>query len=167
MNEEQSRQEAMDRLGDLIQGIRTAMLTTMGPVGYPRSRPMATLAADFSGTIWFFTSVNSRKVGEIGQTPQVAVTYSSPGKESYVALTGEAAVVEDSARAHAMWNPLHKAWFTGPDDPTLRLVRIDVHEAEYWDTPGGKIASFLQLAKAAITGDRKDMEDDNVKVRLN
>ena len=83
-----------------------------------------------------------------------------------MALTGEATVVEDSARAHAMWNPLHKAWFTGPDDPTLRLIRIDVHEAEYWDTPGGKIASFLQLAKAAITGNREDMEDDNVKLRL-
>jgi len=41
-----------------------------------------------------------------------------------------------------------------------------VHEAEYWDTPGGKIASFLQLAKAAITGNREDMEDDNVKLRL-
>jgi len=166
MKEAQTRQEAVERLGELIHGIRTAMLTTMSPGGYPRSRPMATLDAEFNGSIWFFTSVNSRKVEEIGLAPHVAVTYSSPGKESYVALTGEAAVVEDSARAHAMWNPLHKAWFTGPDDPTLRLIRIDVHEAEYWDTPGGKIASFLQLAKAALTGNREDMEDDNVKLRL-
>jgi hypothetical protein len=45
-------------------------------------------------------------------------------------------------------------------------IRIDVHDAEYWDTPGGKIASLLQLAKAAITGNREDMDEDNVKVRM-
>ena len=127
---------------------------------------MATQGGEFEGTLWFFTSADSRKVEEIGLAPNVAVTYSSPGRESYVALNGTAAVVEDSQRAHAMWNPAYKAWFTGPDDPTLRLIRVDVHEAEYWDTPGGKIASLLQLAKAAITGNRDDMDDDNVKVRM-
>ena len=166
MKEPQTREEAVGRLGELIHDIRTAMLTTMSSSGYPRSRPMATHDVEFEGTIWFFTSVHSRKVEEIGLAPHVAVTYSSPGKESYVALTGTATVVEDPARARDMWNPLHKAWFSGPDDPALRLIRIDVHDAEYWDTPGGKIASFLQLAKAAITGTREGMEDDNVKVRL-
>ena len=166
MKEAQTRTEAVERLGELIRDIRTAMLTTMTPGGSPHSRPMATQDANFAGELWFFTSVNSRKVKEISRAPSVAVTYASPGKESYVALTGTASVVEDSARAHAMWNPAYKAWFTGPDDPTLRLIRIDVHDAEYWDTPGGKIASLLQLAKAAITGDSKDMDDDNVKVRL-
>ena len=166
MKEPQTRQEQVERLGELIHGIRTAMLTTMSPSGYPRSRPMATHDVDFDGTLWFFTSVNSRKVEEIAQVPQVALTYSSPGKESYVALTGAASVIEDPARAHAMWNPFHNAWFTGPDDPTLRLIRVDVQDAEYWDTPGGKIASLLQLAKAAVTGKREDAEGDNVKLRL-
>ena len=166
MSEVQTRQEAVERLAELIHDIRTAMLTTTSESGYPRSRPMATQDEEFSGTLWFFTSANSRKVGEIGRTPNVAVTYSSPGRESYVSLTGTATVVEDSARAHEMWNPAYKAWFTGPDDPTLRLIRVDVHDAEYWDTPGGKIASMLQLAKAAITGKRGGMDDDNVKVKL-
>ena len=75
-------------------------------------------------------------------------------------MSGRAQVVNDRVRARDLWSPILKAWFDGPDDPDLRLIRIDVEHAEYWNTPGGKIASLFSLVKGAITGDGERMNRD-------
>ena len=153
--------DGVRKIAEMIKGIRTAMLVTNTEGGVPRSRPMSTQDVDFDGTVWFFTGVDTRKAQEIARNPTVAVTYASSGKETYVSLTGRAELVDDRARIREYWNPFLKAWFDGPDDPSLRLLKVDISEAEYWDTPGGKIASLYQIAKAAIAGDASDMEEDH------
>ncbi len=161
-----SHEDGMRKVAEMIKGIRTAMLVTNSEHGVPRSRPMSTQDVDFDGALWFFTGVDTRKVREIARNPTVAVTYASSGKETYVSLTGQAALVDDRALIREYWSPFLKAWFDGPDDPSLRLLRVDVAEAEYWDTPGGKIASLYQIAKAVITGDTRDMEEDHGSVSV-
>jgi general stress protein 26 len=161
-----SMQDGIQKVGELIKDIRTAMLVTLTAGGQPRSRPMATQDSEFDGSLWFFTSAESRKVAEIARNPVVAVTYASSGKESYLSLTGRAEVLNDRARIEELWNPWLKAWFEGPDDPSLRLIRVEATEAEYWDTPGGKVASLLQIVRAVVTGDASDMEADNQTVRF-
>ena len=45
------------------------------------------------------------------------------------------------------------AWFPdGPDDAGIVLLRVDAASAEYWDNPGGKIATALSSARAKVTG---------------
>ena len=34
------------------------------------------------------------------------------------------------------------------------LIRVDGESAEYWDTPGGRIATAISFAKAKLTGHR-------------
>ena len=60
-----------------------------------------------------------------------------------------------------LWNPLLRAWFAGPDDPTIRLIRVQVDAAEYWETPGGKVASLISMLKAAVSGNRPDTSGEN------
>ena len=124
--------DAVRKIAEMIKGIRTAMLVTNTEGGVPRSRPMSTQDVDFDGTVWFFTGVDTRKAQEIARNPTVAVTYASSGKETYVSLTGRAELVDDRARIREYWNPFLKAWFDAPDDPSLRLLKVDISEAEYW-----------------------------------
>ena len=152
------------KVAGLIRDIRTCMLVTVDRDGRPHSRPMATQEADFDGTVWFLTDIDSHKVFEVAQKPMVAVTYASPGKESYVSLTGVASLQNDRELVHRFWNAFMKAWWDGPDDPRIRVLRVDVEQAEYWDTPGGKVASLFALAKAAITGKPAHQDNEMGKV---
>jgi general stress protein 26 len=148
--------EARDRLARLLKGIRVAMLVTTGPDGRLRSRPMSTQEVDFDGTLRFFTDAGSSQAEDIRRDPRVHLTYASTGSENYIAVNGRARVMDDRAQIREMWTPILKAWFEGPEDPDLRLIEIDVVDAEYWDSPGGKIGSLLSIAKAIVTGEPDD-----------
>ena len=50
-------------------------------------------------------------------------------------------------------NTFAEAWLPGgPDNPDAVLLRVDVEEAEYWDTPGSTVASLISFAKTKLTG---------------
>ncbi len=161
-----SRAENITKIGELIKDIRIAMLGTIDQRGWPNSRPMATQGDDFNGTLWFFTDRNSPKVHDVANNPHVNVVYMKSGSESYLSLIGTAEVDNDRDRMRSLWSPWMKAWFDSAEDPDLCLLRVSVDEGEYWDTPGGKVASLFSLVKGAITGDAGDMESDHGRVKL-
>jgi len=154
------------KVAELIKDVRIAMLVTIGADGKPHSRPMSTQEADFDGSVYFLTDIESAMVMEIATNPTVAVAYSSPGKETYVSLTGHAEVLNDRERIRDFWSAFMKAWWDGPEDPRIRVLRVDIEQAEYWDTPGGKVASLLALVKSAVTGKNADQDNDHEKVRI-
>lgn len=48
-----------------------------------------------------------------------------------------------------------EGWFPqGPDDPSVVVIKVTGETAEYWDTPGGLVASVLSLVKVKTTGKR-------------
>ena len=56
-----------------------------------------------------------------------------------------------------LWNPFVEAWLPqGPTDPSVVLIKVDGHTAEYWDTHGSKVASLISFAKTKLTGERYD-----------
>lgn len=157
----------IEKIAELVKDIRTAMFITIDAHGAFHGRPMSTQHTAFDGTLWFFTGEHSRKVREIAANPRVCVSYAATSDESYLSVTGRAAVVDDRSMAKELWNPFLRAWFTGPDDPSLRLVRVDAEEAEYWESKGGKIASMIMVLKAAITGDQdREMNNEHARVKL-
>jgi general stress protein 26 len=124
----------MKRLATMIRGINVAMLTSMNADGSLRSRPMVSSDAEFEGTLWFFTQAGSEKVAEIDLHPRVNLSYVSASEHRYVSLSGRAATVDDPEKMKKLWSPAHRTWFPqGLDDPDLRLLRIEVERAEYWD----------------------------------
>ena len=140
------------KVAELLGASRIAMFTTRAPDGVLTSRPMAVQEVEFDGDLWFFADAGSRKVAHIGADPQVNVTIGSGS--SWVSFTGVASVVRDDARKRDLWNAVVEAWFPdGPDAEHVVLLRVDGLSAEYWDTPGGRVASLISFAKAKLTGE--------------
>ena len=159
------RQESIEKLKQLIEGIDFCMLTTVDG-GYFRSRPMSTQEFEFDGNLWFFTSENTHKVAEIQQDDRVNVAYSKPEDSRFVSVSGRGRIVKDRAKIEELWNPVLKAWFPdGLEDPTLCLLRVSVEEAEYWDQPSGRIVQALGFVKALATGSEMDT-GENEKIRF-
>jgi general stress protein 26 len=147
-----NRQESIEKLKELIMDIDFCMLTTIDE-GYLRSRPMSTQEFEFDGDLWFFTSDNTHKVEEIEKDNRVNVAYSKSSNDTYVSVSGRAEMSKDRAKIEELWSPVLKAWFPeGLEDPHLCLLKVSVEQAEYWDTPSGKIVQMLGFVKALATG---------------
>ena len=169
MSEQTGRDEAIKKVGELIDDIHFAMLTTAEPDGSLRSRPMATHqdhGKGFDGVLWFFTKDDSGKIDEVQQDKHVNLAFSSPEKSKYLSVTGVATLVRDEAKAKELWTSKYLPWFPkGLDDPDLALLRVDVSKAEYWDTPGGAVVYVVGLVKALTTG-KPHKPGDHAKVDL-
>ena len=153
---EDKREESIEKLKSLTEGIDFCMLTTING-GQLRSRPMSTQEFDENGDLWFFTSDDTHKVEEIERDSRVNVAYSKPEDNVYVSVAGKAQLVKDKEKIEELWNPILKAWFPkGLDDPTLALLKISVEEAEYWDSPSSTIVQLVGFVKALVTGKSAD-----------
>ena len=157
MNQQQVNTDGISKLGEMIKDIKVAMLTTMEPDGTLRSRPMMVQEVEFDGDLWFFTAASSPKVQEAQQANRVNVSFAAPDDQRYVSLSGQASLVRDRRKIEELWNPLFKAWFPdGVDDPDLALLKVSVNQAEYWDSPSGKMVAIAGFVKALATGERME-----------
>ncbi len=141
------------KLGEMIHDIKYAMLTTIDDGGALRSRPMATQTKTFEGELWFFTRASAPKVDEVEHDHHVNVSYSHPGDQRYVSVSGLAKLVRDPKKNEEHWTPAMKAWFPkGPDDPETAMLQVVVDKAEYWDTGSSAMVHLVGFVKAAVTG---------------
>ena len=160
-----TREESVKKLGALIKDIQMAMLTTIDG-GALRARPMATQDSEFDGELWFFTSDKTHKVAEIEKDNRANVSYSKPNDNVYVSVSGAVSIVKDREKIEELWNPAYKAWFPdGLDDPTICLLKINVEQAEYWDSPSSTIVHIVGFVKALVTGERAQ-GGENEKITL-
>lgn len=145
------------KLIELMKDQWIAMLTTTGGDGTLRSVPMARQEVDPAAELWFITARDTQHVRDIQARPRVGLTFS--GRDSWVALHGTATVVDDRDRLAELWNTFAEAWLPGgPDDPDATLLRVDLESGEYWDTPGGRVASLISFAKTKLTGETYDAD---------
>jgi general stress protein 26 len=148
------KKDPIAHLGELIHGIKVAMMTTVEADGSLRSRPMWTHDTDFDGQLWFFTREHSPKVDEVERDHHVSLAYADPTRDRYVSVSGRARLVLDKEKARELWNPTLKAWFPqGLDDPELALLCVDVTKAEYWDSPNSRMVQLMGFVKATLTGE--------------
>ena len=152
--------DGQKKLLEVIGDIPIAMLTTFGPEG-PRSVPMARQEVDPGAELWFITARDTAHVDAIRAEPRVALTFSA--RDAWAATYGRASVVDDRAKLEELWNTFAEAWLPGgPEDPNATLLRVDLEHGEYWDTPGGTVASLISFAKTKLTGDTYDAEHGSV-----
>ncbi len=145
------------RLVELMRDMPIAMFTTLGGESGARTVPMARQEVDASAEMWFITARSTEHTRDLAADPRVALSFSS--RSAWVALTGTAYVVDDTAKLKELWNTFAEAWLPGgPEDPEALLIRVDVERAEYWDTPGGNVASLISFAKTKLTGDTYDTD---------
>jgi len=152
------------KVAELLKDQRFGMLTTTDSDGTLMSRPMAMQEVEFDGDLWFFAARDSRKIAQLGAHPQVNVAVGS--SDTWISLTGTGVVVTDVAKKRELWNSVVEAWFPeGPDDDGVVLLKVAAESAEYWDSPGGRVATAISFAKAKLTGERYS-GGENEKVDL-
>ena len=150
------------KLVDLIDDMPIAMMTTYGADG-ARSVPMARQEVEPTAQLWFISARDTAHTRAIAENPTVSLTFSA--RDCWVAVSGRAAVVDDDAKLKELWNTFAEAWLPGgPEDPNAVLIRVDLEHGEYWDTPGGKVASLISFAKTKLTGDTYDADHGSVDV---
>lgn len=137
---------AIARLGELIQGIRVAMVTTTTPRGHLRSRPMMTQDSELDDELWFYIDWRSAIVDDITEHHQVGIVYTDQGKDRYVSVSGIGQVLKDQEQLVRHWNSRAAEWFpAGLEDPNLGLLRVQLEEAEYWDVAARSMVKLFGL----------------------
>lgn len=151
------------RVAELIKDFRFAMLTTRNAEGRLVAHPLTVQETEFDGDLWFLVSRSASFVDDLRRDDHAGVSLSS--NDSWVSLSGTAELVDDPAKVRELWSPTVEAWFTdGPDDPDVGLLKFSAESAEYWDSPGGKIASLFSFVKAKVTGEPYDAENEKVEL---
>lgn len=144
-----------EHLWKMIKGIRFGMFTTRHGNGHLHSRPMTTQnkAIEADESLWFFMSKKGDPVDDLKSEPMVNVAYADPGSDTYVSVSGTAAMIEDAEKKKQLWNKMNEAWFPGgPTDPDVALVQVQIAHANYWDVKESKIVQLFEMAKAVVTG---------------
>jgi general stress protein 26 len=155
-------------LAALVKDIKVAMLTTVARDGLLVSRPLHTRERDFDGDLYFFVGVDSDKVDELLQTPQVNLAYVSTGDNQYVSVAGEASIERDRAMIDELWNDtFDRLYFKGgKEDPSLVLLRVRALTAEVWTAGGNAVTRAFRFVKAQVTGDGRQIgEQHHVDLR--
>jgi len=153
----------VDRAWELMKKIGFAMLVTRDGEKL-RARPMSAYLERTENTIYFLTDARHHKDEEIAKNPSVNLSFADAGSQKYVSVTGTAVVSNDRARIKELFSTPAKAWWDSSDDPNIRVLRITLDDAEYWDSPHAMI-SYVKMATAAMTGTRPDI-GDNRKVAM-
>lgn len=123
-----------------------------------RSRPMAAHVCRAENCIYFLTDADSAKDEDIAARPQVNLAFAHPSKQSYVSLTGRAAVSDDREKIRELFSTPAKAWWDSPEDPSIRVLKVTPHDAQYWDS-GGTMRSYIKMAAAIATDSKPDLGD--------
>jgi general stress protein 26 len=145
------------KLVELMRDMYVAMFTTTSEDGTFEAVPMARQEVEPSAELWFITARDTRHVANLSARPHVGLTFSS--RDAWVSIHGTATVVDDRAKLEELWNTFAEAWLPGgPEDDNATLIRVDAEGGEYWDSPGGKVASLLSFAKTKLTGATYDAE---------
>lgn len=146
-----SSPEHKAKVWNLIKSIKVGMLATELS-GSLHARPMHIVQDEYDGTLWFFTSKTSSKVFEIRNDREVCLTFSSVESETYVSLTGSAAISQNRELIEKYWNPFVAAWFPGgKDDPEVALIEVHVRAGEHWDSTSSRTVQLFEIAKANVT----------------
>ena len=161
--------KARAHLWELIHDIRFAMFTTRHSNGHLHSRPMTTQNSklDEDSSLWFFMSRAGEPVADIASQPIVNLVYADPDEDTYVSISGTAAVVEDMAKKQQLWTKMAHAWFPGGvTDADLALVQVQITHANYWDIDESKIVQLFHMAKAAVTGKPPTQLGEHGEIRM-
>ncbi|MBV8898135.1 MAG: pyridoxamine 5'-phosphate oxidase family protein [Acidobacteriaceae bacterium] len=154
-----------DRVWDIIEKVGVAMLTTQFAGGL-RARPLEARPDREAGIIWFLTDVRSAKDDEVAASPDICLVFIDADEKAYLSITGRAETTRDPAKAADIWKSTDKVWWPGgPDDPTLRVLRVEPWTAELWDGPSSSAVAAFEFAKARITGTKPNL-GENRKVTV-
>jgi general stress protein 26 len=161
-----TEQDKIERVWDIIEEVGVGMLTTRFHGGL-HARPLEARPEREIGIIWFLTDSRSTKDNEIDAEHDVGLVFIDPKDKAYLSITARAHVLRDNEKAQKIWKTTDKLWWDGPEDPNLRVLRIDPQSAELWDGPSSRTVAAYEFIKSRLTGEKPNLgENRKVNVRL-
>lgn len=160
-----TKQNHISRAWDIIEKARIGMLTTQFAGGL-RARPLEARADRDAGLIWFVTDIGGAKDDEINADKNIGLIFIDEDTRAYLSITGRASVAHDTAKAKEIWKTTDDIWLQGgPDDPNVRVLRVEPITAELWDRPSRAAGAAFEFAKARLTGEKLNF-GENRKVTV-
>lgn len=158
-------EKKLDELYELIDEIEIALMTTRRPDGMLVTRPMATQEREPFADLWFVTSIDTHKIDELQNDPNISIGYYNDDTKEWVSVSGTATITQDRAKIKELYEPDWKAWFEdeggnrdgGPDDPRLALILVDAHTVTYLKSDQSRPRVLFEIVKGMVTGDTPDL----------
>ena len=94
-----------------------------------------------NGAIWFFT----RRDHPLARMGPATATFAGKGHEMFARFSGSLSEEASKERLDELWGQPIEAWFDGKDDPNLVLLRMDLGQAEIWNSDLGFIDNTRML----------------------
>jgi general stress protein 26 len=145
--------EAIPEIARIVKTIDTCMFATRDGDGILQARPMSNNGeVEWDGTSWFFAPSEGRLVAEIERDPECLTTYRADDRFAWVALSGEARIVQDDDAKRRLWLTELERWFpNGPEDPGVALIRFESTAARWWTDQGEGRADLRETAPEPIS----------------
>jgi general stress protein 26 len=148
--------EDLKHLRDLLAPFETCMLTTIGPGGVPRARPMSLVEVDGAADLLFAISMHSHAAQDLVRDKHALLTFQ--GRSHFVSVSGATTFRNDRLLIRRAWRESWRTWFPeGPEDPALSLLELTPQDVEAWDTSGmQQVKVLFEAVRAAIRGERPE-----------
>ena len=112
------------------------------------------------------TDIRGAKDDEINADQDIGLIFIDEDSRAYLSITGRASVTRDTAKAKEIWKKTDDIWLQGgPDDPNVRVLRLEPATAELWDGPSSAASAAFEFAKARLTGEKLNF-GENRKVTV-
>lgn len=157
--------DKLERLYELVQDIRIAMMTTRRRDGSLVSRPMATQRRADGAHFWFVTPQGRPRLQEVMADAHVNLAYTRANGREWVSVSGVARVSRDRSRIRELYEPTWKVWFPdeggdrngGPDDPRIVLLAIEARSAHFLTADKPAPVALFEHVKSVLTGRMPDV----------
>ena len=144
-----AKSDELKKIGEIIERAEVAMISTVDRLGHATSRPMQVQEVTTNGTLWFFATGDGALAHQVNEDSYLHLTFSDPGRNAHLSARGHASQVMDRSKMEELWHPSLKTWFEdGLDTPDICLLRIDLLEVEYWESPSSPVTKFAGFVKS-------------------
>ncbi|TCD05092.1 general stress protein [Erythrobacteraceae bacterium CFH 75059] len=120
----------------------------------------AKLDKDANSAIWFFT----RRDHHLAQMGEAVCTFASKDHKIFARFEGTLNEETSRERLEKEWDRMTAAWFDGgKDDPNLLMLRMDLGQAEIWNSDLG----LFDNVKMLLGGDvRQEAAENHTETTL-
>lgn len=119
----------------------------------------AQLDKDADSAIWFFVSRDHT----FSPGGPATATFAGKGHDMFARFSGVLSEEKSRERLEKQWSPVVDAWFDGKDDPNLLMLRMDLGQAEIWNSDLG----FIDTTKMLLGFDvREDAREEHLETPL-
>lgn len=152
-----SPEEGIAKIKELAEGIDFCFFSSDLKSEFIDSTPMSVQEVDDQGYIWFLASKESTKCNNIVKNGTVQLHFAAPNDFKFLAVYGNADLIDDDKRVDRYWNKMTEGWFEkGREDPSIILIRVKPVKSHYWDTKHHKLASYALTLLSAVSGSNTD-----------